>query len=221
MPVTDPDPDADTLLVPSAGAEGEYRERGSRFRARVTGATSPAEARGARSRARGRHHDATHHVFASRLRDGSVLWDDDGEPSGTGGPPVLGALEATGVHDAVVVVTRWYGGTKLGTGPLARAYGEAARRALEGLETRRVRRGRSVAVRHDYGDTGAVMQAARAAGAVRMGATYGERAELELAVPRSSLDRFRADLRDATSARAVVRVDGGEVLVPDPDATGR
>ena len=75
---------------------------------------------------------ATHNVFAYRLRDRNFSrYSDDGEPSGTAGLPVLDVLERAGITDAVIVVTRWFGGTLLGTGGLVRAYSASARQAVE------------------------------------------------------------------------------------------
>ncbi len=115
-------PSSDLIEVPADAASAEHRERGSRFIAFVRAVSSENEARDFRTEIRRRFHDATHHVLAARLAAGAELLDDDGEPSGTGGRPVLDALAGSGLTDAAVVVTRYFGGTKLGTGPLARAY---------------------------------------------------------------------------------------------------
>lgn len=83
--------------------------------------------------------DASHHVYAFRIGYGSSVIEgmsDAGEPSGTAGPPVLAVLRGTEVGDVIVVVTRYFGGTKLGTGGLVRAYGDAARTGLGSLKTR-------------------------------------------------------------------------------------
>ena len=80
--------------------------------------------------------DATHHVYAFRVGHGASVTEgmsDDGEPSGTAGPPVLAVLRGSGIGDIILVVTRYFGGTKLGTGGLVRAYSEAAHIALKGL----------------------------------------------------------------------------------------
>jgi uncharacterized YigZ family protein len=78
-----------------------------------------------------RHFDATHHCWAFRLfAEGRQRSSDAGEPSGTAGKPILAAIEGANVHDAGVVVVRWYGGVKLGTGGLARAYRDTAAQAL-------------------------------------------------------------------------------------------
>lgn len=79
-----------------------------------------------------KHKDATHNVFGYVMRGGILCrYSDDGEPQGTAGKPVLDVIKKTGVDDACIVVTRYFGGTLLGTGGLVHAYGLAARLALE------------------------------------------------------------------------------------------
>jgi uncharacterized YigZ family protein len=80
-----------------------------------------------------RHFDATHHCWAFRLfADSRSRSSDAGEPSGTAGKPILAAIEGAALHDIGVVVVRWYGGVKLGTGGLSRAYRDTAAATLRG-----------------------------------------------------------------------------------------
>jgi uncharacterized YigZ family protein len=82
--------------------------------------------------------DASHHVYAFRIGYGNSVIEgksDDGEPSGTAGPPTLAVLRGTHIGDIVIVTTRYFGGTKLGTGGLVRAYSDAAKTALSTLKT--------------------------------------------------------------------------------------
>jgi uncharacterized YigZ family protein len=82
-----------------------------------------------------KHFDATHHCWAFRLfAEGRTRSSDAGEPSGTAGKPILNAIESADFFDAGVVVVRWYGGIKLGTGGLARAYRESAAETLQNAE---------------------------------------------------------------------------------------
>jgi len=80
-----------------------------------------------------RHFDATHHCWAFRLWGGRTRSSDAGEPSGTAGKPILSAIEGADLFDCGVVVVRWYGGVKLGTGGLSRAYRESAAEALRAV----------------------------------------------------------------------------------------
>jgi uncharacterized YigZ family protein len=84
--------------------------------------------------------DANHHVYAFRVGFGNSVIEgmsDDGEPSGTSGPPILAVLRGSGIGDVIVVVTRYFGGTLLGTGGLVRAYGDSVREGLATLPTER------------------------------------------------------------------------------------
>lgn len=172
------------------------------------------EAIALRDGARLRHHDATHHVFACRIAEDVFRYDDDGEPTGTGGRPVLAAIDARGLHRTAVVVTRWFGGTELGTGGLSRAYRRAARAVLEEVEARRCRPARRVTIRYPYETTGAVMRAVDRAGASRLGETFAERARVELAVPVTSIPGLLRRVRDGTAGRASAKVEEAEVLIP-------
>ncbi len=100
------------------------------FRAEIARVDDEDAARTVVAAARRAHSDARHHcsAFVLDVEDASVVErsSDDGEPAGTGGMPILAALHGSGLVDVVCVVTRWFGGVKLGAGPLARAYGDAA-----------------------------------------------------------------------------------------------
>ncbi|MFO7587878.1 MAG: YigZ family protein [Gemmatimonadota bacterium] len=195
-------------------AAAELREKGSRFLALAAAAGSEAEARDLREGERRLHHDATHHVFAWRSAAGEERWDDDGEPAGTGGRPLLGAIESAGLADVAVVVTRWFGGTKLGTGGLARAYGAAGARALAGVAVAAVRPGRVLRIRHGWEDTGAVASALEAMDALRLAERYDAGVEIDVAVAEREVGSLESALREATAGRARVRRLPGAVRVP-------
>jgi uncharacterized YigZ family protein len=188
--------------------------KGSRFIA-VTCPVSDLEQAAARLQVeRRRFHDATHHVFACLLRAGDHRFDDDGEPAGTGGRPLLAAIERSGLVDVTVIVTRYFGGTKLGTGGLGRAYGTAADLALRRTSGRTVVSGTRVRLTFPYGDTGAVARAVEAAGAKRLREGYGESAELEVALPASSVAALRLEVTEATAGRTDLEELPGEMLIP-------
>jgi len=120
--------------TPARAVEAELKDRGSRFLAFVHPVTDAVDAEAVLAELRQRFRDASHHCWAWRLGEPAVeRASDDGEPAGTAGKPMLLALG--GVSDVVAVVVRWFGGTKLGKGGLARAYGGAVREALIELPT--------------------------------------------------------------------------------------
>lgn len=126
----------DKRSVPAGEARAEIQVSNSRFLACVAPAVSVDEARSYIHRIHSEYPDATHHVPAFIIGHGASVTShctDDGEPSGTAGRPILTVLTGSGLGDVVVVVVRYFGGTKLGTGGLVRAYTEATQRVLEGL----------------------------------------------------------------------------------------
>ena len=111
--------------------DSELIDRKSRFLGCCAHVTTEQEALGVLEEQKRRHRTANHHVYAYRLRSGGLMrYSDDGEPQGTAGLPVLGVLTSGDITDTVLVVTRYFGGTLLGTGGLVRAYGGTAAAAL-------------------------------------------------------------------------------------------
>jgi uncharacterized YigZ family protein len=123
----------DSRRVPAREGRGEVREKGSRFFGFAAPAASVDVAEDLLSRLRREFHDATHVAYAWRLGQAGVessKSSDDGEPSGTAGRPIAAAIASSGLTDVAVAVVRYFGGTRLGTGGLARAYRGAADVAL-------------------------------------------------------------------------------------------
>ncbi len=142
------------------------------------------------------------------------MFDDDGEPAGTGGRPVLDAIVGSALVDVAVVVTRYFSGTKLGTGPLSRAYARAGRAALEQTPRGRFVRGKRLILRFAYEDTGAIMRAVAAARAVRLRQEFFERSELEIGVAEQELDSLHDVLLTSTGGRIEISEAEGAVLIP-------
>ena len=108
-----------------------YEEKKSVFIGECTPIKSENEALSFINNIKKKYSDARHHVYAYILRENSIMrYSDDHEPQGTAGMPVLDSMRKRGIADAVVVVTRYFGGTLLGTGGLVRAYTEAAAGAV-------------------------------------------------------------------------------------------
>jgi uncharacterized YigZ family protein len=126
-------PDYKRYPIPAREARAEIMVINSRFIASAAPAFSVEQARAFIARIRAEFPDASHHVPAFLIGHGASVTahcTDDGEPSGTAGRPALAVLQGSGLGDVVVVVTRYFGGTKLGTGGLVHAYGEAVKAVL-------------------------------------------------------------------------------------------
>ena len=129
----------------------EIEEKRSRFIAHASFADSEAMALDFLEQIRSQHRTARHNVYAYVLRqDGRMRYSDDGEPAKTAGLPVLEAIQHAGLTDCIVVVTRYFGGTLLGTGGLMRAYTESASKALQTAKVVTVRSCVTVEVELEY-----------------------------------------------------------------------
>ena len=121
-------------IVPASKARSEIKVSNSRFISSIGAVFSVEEAREFIEQIRREYSDASHNVPAFIIGHGAVVTahcNDDGEPSGTAGRPALAVLKGSGMGDVAVVVTRYFGGAKLGTGGLIRAYGESVRSVLQ------------------------------------------------------------------------------------------
>lgn len=181
--------------------------RGSRFLASVLAVASQEEVKARLEDVRETFRDATHNCFAWRLGSGRdhMRYSDDGEPSGTAGRPILQEIDGRRVTDVLVVVTRYYGGTKLGTGGLVRAYGEAAAATLDlaGVVERPVVR--VLHLTYGYEDTGAVKGIFNQFALEAETADYGARIGMSVAIPVEQVDDVRNALIDATQGRLAAR----------------
>ena len=124
-------------LIPLEPVQTEILVVNSRFIADLEFADSVEQARAHQAKVRERHPNASHNVPAFIIGHGNSIishCSDDGEPSGTAGRPALAVLQGSGLGNVSVVVTRYFGGTKLGTGGLVRAYGDAVREVLKGVK---------------------------------------------------------------------------------------
>ena len=126
----------DTYLTIAATSIGEFKEKGSKFLAYAYFVSNEIEIKEKLDLLKKEHFKATHHCYAYRLgTDGkNYRANDDGEPSGTAGRPILGQIDSFGLTNLLIVVVRYYGGTKLGTSGLINAYRESAKEALSNAE---------------------------------------------------------------------------------------
>lgn len=187
----------------------------SRFRCALAPAATESEAQEFIARVRAAHPTATHHCSAYVIgADAGVQKaDDDGEPGGTAGTPMLQMLLRREVRYVVAVVSRWFGGTKLGAGGLIRAYSGAVGEALDAIGTVVRQRLRLAEVTVDHQRAGRLHNDLRAAGRDIREVRYGARVTLTLGLPEAELDDFRAWLAGVTAGTATLEL-GGETYGP-------
>lgn len=140
----------DTYNTIKSPSEGLFKDKGSRFIAYAFPVGDPLAVKGIVDALKKEHHAARHHCYAWRIA-GAERVNDDGEPSGTAGRPIMGVIEKTGLEDVLVVVVRYFGGILLGVPGLINAYRSAAADALANAETLEKVRKCRIAVEFDYG----------------------------------------------------------------------
>lgn len=201
---------SDDRIVPAGKGRAEIRERASRFLAFAFPASDTEQAAGEVARLKKQYHDATHVAFAWKIGSGDsavARSSDAGEPSGTAGKPIAAAIESAGIGDVAVAVVRYFGGTKLGTGGLARAYREAAGQAIAAAGTKTLRETSLVIVTCPYERLGAARKLVRPPGVVLAGESFEAGPVLRLEVLPSRLPDLLASLDEARLGYKVVRRD--------------
>jgi uncharacterized YigZ family protein len=152
------------------------------------------------------HRDATHNCWACRIGP-FYRFSDDGEPGGSAGRPILLAIEGQGLDRVVVVVTRWFGGIKLGVGGLARAYGGCAAECLRLAEKDVLVERVNVRIRCDFAAAPTLYARLREFDAIRQtGNASVDGVELEIDVPLARVDALTAFVRDLTRGRGLLEM---------------
>lgn len=197
----------DSFLTISGRRESELKIKRSRFIATAIPADSREAAEEEYQSLQKQYHDATHNCFAyqvGRDAESGFRYSDDGEPSGTAGRPIYDAITSAGVTDLLVVVTRYYGGIKLGTGGLARAYRDAARQVLEDAKIVEKLIEQRFRIVYDHEQTSIVMKILSDYGIPPLDTSYGEQVTLECAIRLSRFEAIRRELVELSHGRVQV-----------------
>lgn len=183
-----------------APAEDEFTEKRSRFIGYAKPVQTEEEALEFVNAMKKKHWDAKHNVYAYVLRDGQIRrYSDDGEPQGTAGIPVLDVLVKSGITDAVIVVTRYFGGILLGGGGLVRAYGHAASIAVKAAQTEERVLCADLSVTCDYGQYGRVQPLIAAYGGTIEDTVYQDDVTIRFYMRKPHLTALEKELADATA----------------------
>lgn len=191
-----------------AGGSAEITEKKSRFIGELREAKSEEAALSFVEEVRKAHYDARHHCFAYIIgTDGKLLRAaDDGEPQGTAGRPILDAMQGADLRFAALVVTRYFGGTLLGTGGLSRAYAAAAQAAIEAAVIIEKRPGWSGSIRADYTDVGKLTHLLSELSIPVLDTEYTDVVCFHIVIPDERQGFLEARLADATAGKAGLAV---------------
>jgi len=179
--------------------------KGSRFIGRLYPIESKLEAENLLEEIRKDFYNVTHNCFAYRtgINEDDIIYrfSDDGEPSGTAGKPILTTLESFGLTNVLIVVTRIYGGTKLGTGGLIRAYSQSAREVIENCKIIEIELYSTIKFSYEYDLTNLVMNINNKFEATIISESYGDSAEMEIKVNSAFTEDFINEIFERSNGK--------------------
>lgn len=207
------------------GKEGEIIEKKSRFIANVRLVETEEEALAFIEEMKKKYWNATHNCYAYVIgeRRECVRCSDDGEPSGTAGKPMLDVLLGEEMYNTAVVVTRYFGGTLLGTGGLVRAYSKAVQEGLAQSDLIEKQYGNILEIGTDYNGVGKIQYLIGERKLPILESEYTDRVRFQVLLPVSETEKFQKELTEATNARATQEIVdtcyyavwNGEILMGD------
>ena len=202
----------DTYRSIAAPSEGLFKDNGSRFIARAYPVEAEEQIKDIVAAIRKEYHDARHHCYAWRLGHDGASWraNDDGEPSGSAGRPILGQIDSAGLSDVLVVVVRYFGGIKLGIPGLIRAYKSSTADALATAQTVEKLAGRWWTLDFDYGAMNGVMKLLKDLDLPQRAQDFGTVCRLETRVRLSLEDDFRERLALLAGVNATLLLTDSE-----------
>ncbi|MBR0277184.1 MAG: YigZ family protein [Clostridia bacterium] len=191
----------------------EFVEKRSKFIGYVKPVTTEAEAVDFIKKIRAKHPDATHNVYAYKVRENNIQrYSDDGEPAGTAGIPVLDVIQKENLTDICVVVTRYFGGTLLGTGGLVRAYTKGAKIGIESATVVEKIFCFKYTVNIDYSLLEKIRSKTVDMGCIVGNIKYENDVTIECFAPHS-INGFEENITDISNGRAVIKKNDGGMFV--------
>lgn len=198
---------SDYYVLASPG-EGEYTDRKSRFIGHAMPISGEAEAAVLIDQIKRKYWDARHNCYAFVTGENGEISrsSDDGEPSGTAGRPILDCITGAGLHGTLIVVTRYFGGTLLGTGGLVRAYTRAAQEALDHADIRHMQPGSRIEVTADYNSAEKIRRSLDTDGVRIEDTSYTDSVMMTVIVSEGIMDRVLDIVTQASFGKAQVRI---------------
>lgn len=197
------------FIVVKEGAEGIYEEKKSRFIAKVYKTDNESEAGSYIEEARKKYWDARHNCYAYVIGNNNEITrcSDDGEPSGTAGKPILEVITRMGVHNCLIIVTRYFGGTLLGTGGLVRAYTDASVAALNNSRLAIQVQGVRYVITTDYNGAGKIQYGMASLDAIIDDTEYTDKVTMKVVIEKEREKLLIDTVTEITNGRAVILKD--------------
>ena len=190
------------------GGEGEIVEKKSRFIATAAPVRSEEEALQIIEQIRKKYWDARHNCYAYVIGERGELerFSDDGEPGGTAGKPILEVIKGEELRNTLIVVTRYFGGTLLGTGGLVRAYSAAAKAGIASSVIITRIPGIKLHITTEYTGLGKIQYILGQRGITTLDSVYTDKVELEVLTAEAEAEAVKAELTEGTNGQAIIEI---------------
>lgn len=208
--------------VPASRYSAESWAKNSRFISTIGPAFSVSDAREFIAEICDLYRDATHNVPAYVIGSGpstTAHASDDGEPSGTAGKPALSVLMGSGLGDTVLVITRYYGGTKLGTGGLVKAYSHAAREAVLGVPKARKIKVHQASITCPYAMYERYLRLLRLHNALNIQEFFTDQVRIEFSLPIMAADALQSAVKELSNGQLTAKILTKDLIALQPVAT--
>lgn len=187
---------------------GEYVEKKSRFIGFAAPVSTAEEAANLVAKEKAKYYDARHWCYAYRLRDGFQKYSDDGEPQGTAGLPILDILQRKNITDCIIIVTRYFGGTLLGTGGLVRSYSAAGNAAIANAPLLHMKPYTVGSLTCDYNQYGRISPLIPQMEGIVTNSDFGEQVTLEFYLPEEKQEAFEKELTELSYGSITATFNG-------------
>ena len=190
--------------------ESKFTIKGSKFLGYAYPVESQDEIEGILKDIKKKYYDATHHCYAWQLgynKNITFRYNDDGEPSGTAGKPIYGAIQRMDITNVLVVSIRYYGGTKLGTGGLVKAYGQSASDALDQAKIKTVEIGDKLSFTCSYEQHPIIMRLVNQYHLINFSQDFTDKVVIEIEVNENDTEKILEEVKNATNGAVI-----GEII---------
>ncbi len=190
----------DDYLVPEQALQTEIKIKGSKFICSAAHCVSKEDAETKYADLKKKYYNATHNCFAWRIDEEIWRYSDDGEPTGTAGRPILQTIDSKGIKEILCVVTRYYGGTKLGSGGLIRAYGNSALETLKQLKVKVKTHWVEIDIKFDYTLENLIRKTLADFGGRIYNSDYSDLIKMRLNLPKSKAEDYKSILLEKSNS---------------------
>jgi uncharacterized YigZ family protein len=192
----------------SSSSESKYKEKGSVFIAKSFKIKSIEEAESFLEKIKKKFYNATHHCFAFRLQDGNLKYSDDGEPNGTAGIRILNAIDHFELTNIIIVVIRYFGGVKLGVGPLGKAYYNSAYQVIDSSKIITLKHYKKIIISADFSFISHIHRILSKHNSIIENSTFDTKANFECFSGLKEIEIISSELNE---------ISKGEILISQSD----